>query len=56
MRLLEYNDIEGMILLSELSRRRIRSVAKLLRVGRNEVVSIYIYEMGMERGMVEALK
>jgi len=39
VRLLEYNDIEGMILLSELSRRRIRSVAKLLRVGRNEVVS-----------------
>ncbi|VDO92718.1 unnamed protein product [Soboliphyme baturini] len=34
--LLEYNDIEGMILLSELSRRRIRSVNKLIRVGRNE--------------------
>jgi len=29
-----------------------------LRVGRNEVVSIYMYmyEVGMERGMVEALK
>ena len=32
--LLEYNNIEGMILLSELSRRRIRSVNKLLKVGR----------------------
>jgi len=40
VRLLEYNDIEGMILLSELSRRRIRSVAKLIRIGRNEVVVV----------------
>lgn len=31
--LLEYNDIEGMILLSELSRRRIRSITKLIKVG-----------------------
>lgn len=30
--LLEYNNIEGMILLSELSRRRIRSVNKLIKV------------------------
>jgi translation initiation factor 2 alpha subunit (eIF-2alpha) len=29
-----------MILLSELSRRRIRSVQKLIRVGRNEVVVV----------------
>ena len=31
---------EGMILLSELSRRRIRSVNKLIRVGRNECVVV----------------
>ena len=30
--LLEYGGIEGMILLSELSRRRIRSVQKLIKV------------------------
>lgn len=30
--LLEYNNIEGMILLSELSRRRIRSITKLIKV------------------------
>ena len=29
-----------MILLSELSRRRIRSINRLLRVGRNEVVMV----------------
>ena len=29
-----------MILLSELSRRRIRSIQKLIRVGRNEVVVV----------------
>lgn len=33
MSLLEYNGIEGMILLSELSRRRIRSITKLIKVG-----------------------
>ena len=38
--LLEYDGIEGMILLSELSRRRIRSVNKLIRVGRMEVVVV----------------
>lgn len=37
---LEYDNIEGMILLSELSRRRIRSIQKLIRVGRNEVVIV----------------
>ncbi len=31
--LLEYYGIEGMILLSELSRRRIRSITKLIKVG-----------------------
>jgi len=35
--LLEYDGREGMMLLSELSKRRIRSVAKLLRVGRTEI-------------------
>jgi polyribonucleotide nucleotidyltransferase len=38
--LLEYNNTEGMILLSELSRRRIRSINKLIRVGKNEVVMV----------------
>ncbi|CAG8579751.1 469_t:CDS:2 [Paraglomus brasilianum] len=40
VKLLEYDSIEGMILLSELSRRRIRSIQKLIRVGRNEVVVV----------------
>ena len=38
--LLEYNDIEGMILMSEVSRKRIRSLNKHLRVGRNECVVV----------------
>ena len=38
--LLEYNNIEGMILMSELSRRRIRSVNKIIRVGRQEIVAV----------------
>ena len=35
-----YNNIEGMILLSELSRRRIRSIQKLIRVDRYECVVV----------------
>lgn len=38
--LLEYNNVEGMILMGELSRRRIRSINKLIRVGRNEAVVV----------------
>lgn len=38
--LLEHNNIEGMILLSELSRRRIRSVNKLIRIGKTEPVVV----------------
>jgi translation initiation factor 2 subunit 1 len=38
--LLEYDNIDGMILLSELSRRRIRSIQKLIRIGRNEVAVV----------------
>uniref|UniRef100_A0A5B7BJJ4 Putative eukaryotic translation initiation factor 2 subunit alpha-like n=1 Tax=Davidia involucrata TaxID=16924 RepID=A0A5B7BJJ4_DAVIN len=38
--LLEYNNIEGMILLSELSRRRIRSINSLIKVGRIEPVMV----------------
>lgn len=40
VKLLEYDNIDGMILLSELSRRRIRSIQKLIRIGRNEVVVV----------------
>ena len=40
VKLLEYDDIDGMILLSELSRRRIRSIQRLIRIGRNEVVVV----------------
>jgi translation initiation factor 2 subunit 1 len=52
--LLEYNNIEGMILLSELSRRRIRSVNKLIRVGRNEVVSVL--RVDREKGYIDLSK
>lgn len=38
--LLEYDGMEGMVLLSELSRKRIRSINKLIRVGRQEVVAV----------------
>lgn len=40
VQLLEYANQPGMILMSELSRKRIRSINKLVRVGRNEVVLV----------------
>jgi len=52
--LLEYNNIEGMILLSELSRRRIRSINKLIRVGRNEVVMVLLVDE--EKGYIDLSK
>jgi translation initiation factor 2 subunit 1 len=48
--LLEYNNIEGMILLSELSRRRIRSINKLIRVGKTEPV--VVIRVDKEKGTV----
>jgi len=52
--LLEYNNIEGMILLSELSRRRIRSISKLIRVGRQEVV--VVLRVDKEKGYIDLSK
>lgn len=50
----EYNDIEGMILLSELSRRRIRSINKIIRVGRLEVV--LVLRVDKEKGYIDLSK
>jgi translation initiation factor 2 subunit 1 len=52
--LLEYNNIEGMILLSELSRRRIRSIGKLLKVGRQEPVMVL--RVDKEKGYIDLSK
>lgn len=54
--LLEYNNIEGMILLSELSRRRIRSINKLIRIGRNECVVVIRVDKEKGEGRHEALR
>ncbi|XP_066980918.1 eukaryotic translation initiation factor 2 subunit 1 [Macrobrachium rosenbergii] len=52
--LLEYNNIEGMILLSELSRRRIRSMNKLIRVGKTEPV--VVIRVDKEKGYIDLSK
>ncbi|KAF2861667.1 eukaryotic translation initiation factor 2 subunit alpha [Piedraia hortae CBS 480.64] len=54
VKLLEYDNIDGMILLSELSRRRIRSIQKLIRVGRNEVV--VVLRVDREKGYIDLSK
>ena len=50
----EYNNIEGMILLSELSRRRIRSINKIIRVGRLECVMVL--RVDQEKGYIDLSK
>ena len=45
----EYGNIEGMIMLSELTRRRIRSINKLVRIGRSECVAVI--RVDEEKGM-----
>jgi translation initiation factor 2 subunit 1 len=52
--LLEYSNIEGMILMSELSRRRIRSINKLICVGRIEVV--VVMRVDNEKGYIDLSK
>merc|ERR1712130_153818 len=50
----EYSNIEGMILLSELSRRRIRSINKLIRVGRTEPV--VVIRVDKDKGYIDLSK
>merc|ERR1719217_826144 len=52
--LLEYNNTEGMILLSELTRRRIRSVNKLIRVGKQEVCMVL--RVDQDKGYIDLSK
>mmetsp|Transcript_12923 Transcript_12923/g.31712 ORF Transcript_12923/g.31712 Transcript_12923/m.31712 type:complete len:434 (-) Transcript_12923:117-1418(-) len=52
--LLEYDETEGMILLSELSRRRIRSVKKLINVGRQEVA--LVLRVDNDKGYIDLSK
>eukprot|EP00382_Lankesteria_abbotti_P002996 CAMPEP_0113845880 /NCGR_PEP_ID=MMETSP0372-20130328/998_1 /TAXON_ID=340204 /ORGANISM="Lankesteria abbotti" /LENGTH=334 /DNA_ID=CAMNT_0000814963 /DNA_START=71 /DNA_END=1075 /DNA_ORIENTATION=+ /assembly_acc=CAM_ASM_000359 len=52
--LLEYDNLEGMILMSELSKRRFRSVNKLIKVGRHEVVMVL--RVDKEKGYIDLSK
>jgi len=52
--LLEYDNIEGMVPLPELTRRRIRSVNKLIRVGRTEIV--VVIRVDTEKGYIDLSK
>ncbi|PRP76446.1 eukaryotic translation initiation factor 2 subunit alpha [Planoprotostelium fungivorum] len=50
----EYNNAEGMIMLSELSRQRIRSINKIIRVGRKEAA--VVLRVDKEKGYIDLSK
>lgn len=52
--LLEFNGKEGIILLSELSRRRMRSIAKHIRVGKQE--ALQVLRVDREKGYIDLSK
>jgi len=52
--LLEYNNIQGMILLSELSRRRIRSMNKLIRI--DSVEPVVVIRVDEDKGYIDLSK
>eukprot|EP01061_Rhynchopus_euleeides_P012707 TRINITY_DN2240_c0_g3_i1.p1 TRINITY_DN2240_c0_g3~~TRINITY_DN2240_c0_g3_i1.p1 ORF type:complete len:357 (+),score=176.24 TRINITY_DN2240_c0_g3_i1:152-1222(+) len=52
--LLEYNRVDGMIPMTEVSRRRIRSIGKHLRVGKTEVVQVF--RVDKEKGYIDLSK
>lgn len=54
VRLLEYNHIEGMIPYTELSRRRIRSINQLAKVGRLQVA--VVIRLDKEKGYIDLSK
>lgn len=54
VQLLEYGNIEGMIMLSELSRRRMRSIRNYARVG--QVEAVMVLRVDTERGYIDLSK
>jgi len=54
VKLLEYDGQKGMILMSEFSRKRIRSINKLVRVGRNECV--LVTRVDQDKGYIDLSK
>lgn len=54
--LLEYGNKEGMINIAEVSKRRIRSLAKLLRVGSTEVLACIAWALGLGRAQVRCTR
>jgi translation initiation factor 2 subunit 1 len=52
--LIEYDFIQGMLMMSELSRRRIRSINKLLKIGKKETVSII--RVDKKKGYIDVSK
>ena len=53
-KLLEYNDLEGMLLMSELQRKRIRSVKRAIKEGRQEIVQVL--RVNKKKGYIDLSK
>lgn len=52
--LLEYDNMEGLLLLTELSRRRMRSIGKVIKVGQN--VPVMVQRVDQRKGSIDLSK
>ena len=50
----EYDFIQGMLLLSEISRKKIRSINKLLKISKKEIISIL--RVDIKKGYIDVSK
>ena len=50
----EYGNINGLLLASEISRRRIRSINKLIKIGRTEIV--FVIRVDIQKGYIDLSK
>ena len=48
--MLEYNNAEGMVMLSELSKRRIRSIKNLIRAG--QIMAVAVIRVDQNKGYI----
>lgn len=52
--LIEYNNIEGMLMFSDITRKKMKTVAKFIRIGKNEILKVL--RVDREKGYIDLSK